>query len=322
MTIQQIYDLAINLGIEKDPREKAGVEKHLKRVKKEYEELPPKKKEYFDKESLTNPYSDTRVLFGDPSINVDKILTGIDIEVGEMVLAERLNEKGEGIDLILAHHPEGISMAGLHEVLDLQVEYLVQYGVPVHIAEGLTRERTFEVRRRFNPINHSRSVDAARILNLPFMSVHTPADNLAYQFLKKMIEEKKPETVDEVLEMLMEIGEYKEAAKGKAGPQLFAGNEKNRAGKVVPAEVTGGTEGAKELYERLSKAGVSTIIATHASEEHKKEAEKHHINLVVAGHISTDSLGMNLFQDKLEDQGITIMPCSGLIRVRRTTPQK
>ena len=39
--------------------------------KKTYEELPASKKEDFDLETLKNPYSDTRILFGDNSVNVD-----------------------------------------------------------------------------------------------------------------------------------------------------------------------------------------------------------------------------------------------------------
>jgi hypothetical protein len=62
---------------------------------------------------------------------------------------------------------------------------------------------------------------------------------------------------------------------------------------------------------------VGTVIAMHQSEEHKKEAEKAHINVVIAGHISSDSVGMNLFLDELEKKGIEIIPCSGLIRVSR-----
>ncbi len=53
------------------------------------------------------------------------------------------------------------------------------------------------------------------------------------------------------------------------------------------------------------------------SEEHRKEAEKSHINVVVAGHISSDSLGMNLMLDELEKRGIEVVACSGLTRVKR-----
>jgi len=52
-------------------------------------------------------------------------------------------------------------------------------------------------------------------------------------------------------------------------------------------------------------------------EEHRKEAEKHHINVVIAGHMASDSLGMNILLDELEKSGVEIIPTSGLIRVKR-----
>lgn len=81
--------------------------------------------------------------------------------------------------------------------------------------------------------------------------------------------------------------------------------------------MTGGTGGAKEAYEKLAMAGIGTVVCMHISEEHRKEAEKNHINVVVAGHIASDSLGMNLFLDELEQRNVEIVPCSGLIRVSR-----
>ncbi len=55
----------------------------------------------------------------------------------------------------------------------------------------------------------------------------------------------------------------------------------------------------------------------HQSEEHKKEAEAANINVVIASHIASDSLGMNLFLDELEKKGIEVIPFGGLIRAKR-----
>ncbi|MGD0576954.1 MAG: NGG1p interacting factor NIF3, partial [Candidatus Staskawiczbacteria bacterium] len=41
------------------------------------------------------------------------------------------------------------------------------------------------------------------------------------------------------------------------------------------------------------------------------------VNIVIAGHMSSDSLGVNLFMDELEKQGIEIVPCSGFTRFSR-----
>ena len=317
MTIGEIYQLAIKMGTSADPRGKAGVAKYLDRQKKAYEELPTSKKEDFDLESLKNPYSDTRVLFGDLSTNVDKVMAGIDVDTGEVVLADRLNEKGEGIDLLIAHHPAGAALASLHEVMDLQVDLMARYGVPVNVAEGVLSERTGEVKRKFGPMNHYQSVDAARLLSIPFMCIHTVWDNLGWQFMAEIFEKRQFDTVGDVMDVLGKIPEYAQAIKYKAGPTLYHGAEHNRAGRVAVSEFTGGTEGAKEIYERLSQAGIGTIISMHTSEEHRKEVKKHHINLVVAGHMVSDSVGANLFLDELEKRGIGVVPASGLIRVSR-----
>ncbi len=318
MTISEIYELAIKLGTEADPRGKDGVKKYLARQKKQYEELPAKRKEDFDLESLKNPYSDTRVLFGDLKKTVKKVMAGIDFDAGEVVLADRLNEKGENIDLLIAHHPAGGALSSLHEVMDLQVDLMASYGVPVNVAEGVLADRIGEVRRKIGPANHYRSVDAARLLGMPFMCIHTVWDNMGWRFMADIFEKKDHETVGDVLDILRSIPEYKQAIKFKAGPSLYTGSEKNRAGKVAVAEFTGGTEGAKEIYEKLSQAGVGTIISMHTSEEHREEAKKHHINLIIAGHMVSDSIGANLFLDELEKRGVIIVPASGLIRISRS----
>jgi putative NIF3 family GTP cyclohydrolase 1 type 2 len=179
------------------------------------------------------------------------------------------------------------------------------------------KEKIEEISRKINPSNFYQEVDAARLLNISLMNVHTPSDNLVADFLKREIEIKNPEYVEDILNILDEIPEYKEAIKKKFGPTLFAGSPENRCGKVAFTEITGGTEGTPKIYEKMAQAGVGTIVAMHLSEEHKKEAEAANINVVVAGHISSDSLGMNLFLDGLEKRGIEIIAGSGLIRVSR-----
>jgi putative NIF3 family GTP cyclohydrolase 1 type 2 len=67
----------------------------------------------------------------------------------------------------------------------------------------------------------------------------------------------------------------------------------------------------------MAIAGIGTIISMHQSEEHWKQAKESHINVIVAGHCPSDSLGMNLFLDELEKRGIEIVSCSGLIRISR-----
>lgn len=313
MKLGEIYKLSVEMGKDADPRGKEGAEKALEKAKESFEKLEEKEKEYFDSEALSNPYSDSRILFGDPNSEIKKILAGIDIEGDELLLAKQLGD----IDACVAHHPRGRALAKLDDVMDMQADVLAQYGVPINVAEALLRKRISEVTRGLSPSNHFRPVETARLLNMPYMCVHTVTDNLVYQFLKRKVEEAGPDTVGDILDMLGEIPEYQEAKRRGSGPMLFAGRKENRSGMVAVTEITGGTEGAHDIYEKMATAGIGTVIAMHQSEKHREFAENAHVNVVIAGHMSSDSLGLNLFLDKLEEQGVEIVPCSGLIRVSR-----
>lgn len=317
MTIKEIYNLAIKMGIESDLRGKDFVLKQLKKEKENYQKLSKEKKEEYDKEKLINPYSDTRILFGDPDRKVKRILVGIDIDTGELMMAKCLSDNGKKIDLVMSHHPLGSALADLSDVMHLQADILHKYGMPINIAESVMRPRISEVARGVLAANHNKPVDSARLLDIPLVCVHTPADNLAAGFLDGHIKKDNPYTIGEIIDSLKKIPEYKEAIKLKAGPKIFVGDKDARVGKIALTEITGGTEGSKEIYQHLAAAGIGTIIGMHIKEDNRHEAEKAHVNVVIAGHISSDSIGINLFLDELEKRGIEIIPCSGLIRVKR-----
>jgi len=316
MKLKKIYELAIETGIDVDPRGEEEVKEELDRINKKYEKMDEDEKKEFDKEELNNPYSDTRVLYGDLDREVNKVLVGIDIDVGEVLIADRLNEKGDGIDLVMAHHPEGKALAALHQVMHMQEDILYKHGVPINVAEGIMAERISEVERGIMPLNHNKARDAARLFDIPLMCVHTPADNLVTDYLQSKIDEEDPKRVEDVVKLLKEVPEYRDAIGVKAGPKVVVGSEERSAGKVV-VDMTGGTGGSKEAFENLSQAGVGTLICMHIGEEHRKKAEENHINVVIAGHIASDSIGMNLFLDKLKSKGIEVVSCSGLIRIER-----
>ncbi len=316
MTIQQIYDLAVEMGMKADPRGFDGAKKWLAKTKKEYEELPAKKKKYFDPETLKNPYSDSRILYGDPKKQVKKLLAGIDAETAEVLMLDRLNEKGGKFDLLISHHPDGHALSSLWEVMDIQIDMYADAGVPVNVAHSLFEERKLEVQRRFNPLNHARTVDAARLMQVPLVALHTIWDNMGNDFMRKHLAKREFETAGDVLEYIQEIPEFVEAMKGKSGPILVAGSATRRAGKVVVG-FTGGTNPSVKLYEQLAKAGVGTLVEMHVGEDAVKKLRELHINVIDAGHMAADSIGANLFLDALEKRGVLSVVCSGLVRIKR-----
>jgi len=319
MKLKDLYRTAVERGMLADGRSSDELALQLAATAKAYAKLEEPEKGFFDPERLTNPYDDTRICTGDPDTEVRGIITGIDMEVGEVLLADRLREKGAPIDLVLAHHPEGPGYANLHRVMYMQADLWAAQGVGIGLADSLIAPRAEEIRRHIMPVNHYRAVDAARELDLPMMSCHTPADNCVNEFVQNAIGQAEPRTLDDLVKMLVTIPEYADAAKKGYGPMLVQGKGAGRCGKML-VDMTGGTEGPLEALDRLSAAGVDTLVGMHYSEEHRKHAEKLGLNLVIAGHISSDTLGMNLILDAIQARSaepLEIRCISGMIRVQR-----
>jgi len=291
MKLSDFYNQAVKLGVERDPRK--------------------------DKAAIKS-YPDTAILYGAGDTQVNKLLVGIDMEVGELLLADRLRQQ-YGLDLVIAHHPEGKAWAAFYKVMQVQVDMLAGVGIKREVAQGLLDERMREVERRVLPNNHTRATDVARILDMPFMCLHTPADNHVSWFMHKLMNEKKPGKVKDIVEILESVPEYNQAASSGTGPRVILGNPKRPAGKIF-VEMTGGTEGSKEVFDKFYKLGVRTLICMHLSEEHFKKVKDANLNVVIAGHISSDTLGLNLLLDRIERQAkeeFQIIDCSGFRRVKR-----
>lgn len=290
MRLSRFYNLAVKFGADRDPRK--------------------------NRSAITFP--DTAILFGRPDTEVRKILVGIDVEAPELLLGDRIRA-AQGLDLVVAHHPEGSAYANLYKVMQLQVDMLVKLGIPAKIAQELLDERKREVERRVLPQNHMRAPDTARLLGLPFMCVHTPADNHVYSFIQGLLDKAKPKKVKDIVDILMEIPEYKNAAKYFAGPKIILGSPARQVGKCL-VEMTGGTEGSKDAFDKIYKAGVRTLVSMHLSEEHLKKVKDANLNVVIAGHVSSDTLGLNLLLDRIESQAqedFEVIECSGFRRVKR-----
>jgi len=318
MRFEKLYKKVVETGIKNDLRGKEEIRKILKEEKEKQKKLKDDEAEYYDLDRLFNPFSDTRILNGDLNTDVKKVIVGIDMEAGEILLTYLLNkDRKQKIDLIIAHHPEGYALAQLYDVMKLQADLLANYGITISVAEQLMQKRISEIERRLMPVNHNRAVDVARVLGIPMMCIHTPADNCVTNYLKQLFEKEKPPKLKDLLNILKDIPEYKKLAKLQVPPKIVNGSEDNKCGKIF-VDMTGGTEGSKEIYEKYVQSGVSTLVCMHLSEEHLKNAKKANLNAVVAGHISSDVLGLNLLFDEVEKEGkLDFVSVSGFERIRR-----
>jgi len=240
MKLKNLYQEAVKKGIDSDIRSKVEINDLLKDAKKGYDKLSKKEQERFDPDALFNPFNDTRILAGNPEADIKSVIVGIDVEGPELLLIDRLNQKGKKIDLALAHHPEGYAYAGLAEVMDLQVDMFIQQGLAVGVSENSLMGRKMQIARGVSAVNHARSVDIANHLGINFMCVHTPTDNLAYQYMRKLLDKVPPKKLGQVIDSLFTLPEYIDAAKKNNPPRIFSGSKSSRC-KNIFIEFTGGT---------------------------------------------------------------------------------
>ena len=319
MKLQKLFRRAVELGIDADPRGKKYLDKMFKRIKEKAAKLEGKEKEWFDDERTWNPYPDSRVINGTGEENIQRLMVCIDGEIQEMLLADRLREKGEKIDAVLIHHPEGRALADLEKAMPVQVDVYAQAGVPVNHSEGLLRPRMDRIWRAIHADNLFRTERAAELLGIPAFCCHTITDNLVWRFMEKTICKKPFDHLKEIVSACNDIEEY--AWYGKKGnPTIIVnGNDYGRPGKIVATEFTGGTNGPEELIEKQSHAGVGTILAMHFTEKEVEKGKEHHINLIQCSHMASDAIGINLLLDQLakEEKKLSTLDVSGFIRVKR-----
>ena len=130
------------------------------------------------------------------------------------------------------------------------------------------------------------------------------------------VEEEQPKHLSDIIDLLMEEPEYRQAARLNDPPRILVGNKDARCGKVI-AKMTGGTSAPDGIYEELKNAGVGTVVAMHMPKSSVEECRKHHLNVVISGHMASDSLGINQICDEWERHGIEVFGAGGFTRFSR-----
>lgn len=246
---------------------------------------------------------------------VNRILAGIDITESEMLLAKELK-----IDTVFLHHPTGgRPRMGSSEVLLDQIPQMVQAGVPINKAQKALRKRRYgECIRRFHALNVTRSADAAAMLGLGMVACHTPADIVAertvQEFLNQRFSDNPHASLGSVVDSLLTIPEYRNCL---SGPVIRVGSRDSYVGKIL-VQFSGGTTGGADVIRAFFEAGVGTLVMMHCPDDVIDAVKEQNIgNILVAGHISSDSIGMNGILRVLEERhGIEVVRCSGLLDYR------
>lgn len=318
MKLNKLFRSAVQHGIDADPRGRKAIEKQLKKQKERAAKLESTEREYFDEERLWNPFADSRIICGTGDEDIKTLMVGIDIETEEVLLADRLRERGMKIDALMLHHPEGRALGDLGKVMAMQVDVLSLVGVPVNQSENYLRPRMDRVERTVHADNLFSTERVAELLGFPAFNTHTPADNQVWRLMEKTICSKEYDDLGEILNALLDIPEYKYYAKKGVPPLIVNGSKSGRPGKIAATEFTGGTNGPEELLEAQAAAGVGTILSMHVTEKTLEKAKEKHVNMIQCSHMASDTIGMNLLLDLLcKEEKLQTIDVAGFMRVKR-----
>ncbi|MCL2286905.1 MAG: hypothetical protein FWC32_11170 [Firmicutes bacterium] len=255
---------------------------------------------------LTNMPGDCDVVV--PGDNITKVLMGVDMDTAELLLAKQL-----GYDCVVSHHPKNTNTKML-DVMDTHVLRLEKLGVPRNRSQKALGKRKDELSYMQHVSNSRRSESAAKLLNMPFVSLHTPADIIGEAIVQKHLDDKfadKPDTkLGDVTAALEEIGEYKNSARK---PVIRVGSKDSYAGKIYVL-MSGFTGPGSDVLKQYFEGGVGTLVLMHIPEKDVKALKEHaYGNVIVAGHMSSDSLGMNKIADKWREMGVVVTMMSGVV---------
>ena len=236
---------------------------------------------------------------------IRKILFGIDAGVPELLLARQLR-----CDAVVAHHPQGGSaIFSFHKVFERHVEQMVDAGVPKKEAEQAVRRKRDSLQVENHARNYDHAVSVARLTKMPYMNIHAPLDEIGRQRMsvrvKLATDGRSKATVGDVVASLHRLPEFKKA---QTEIMVALGKSSNRAGKVVVSHAAG-TNGGYEVAKAYFRHGVGTVIYIHVSSSDLERLRADGMgNLIVTGHISSDSVGINPFLAELENKRIEVIP--------------
>jgi len=246
---------------------------------------------------------------------IERILFGIDLKAPELVIAS-----AQGYDCAISHHPVGgSSTLRFHEVLEQHVDQMIDAGVPRDVAEE-TMRATIEERRVLSSMtNYDHDPSVAALLDIPYLNIHTPLDEIGRRRMAEAAAEAAADaTVAELVDRLYEtFGELRNAA---TEIEVRVGKPENRLGRVVVSHGAG-TNGGHPVAKAYFDHGIDTVIYIHCRPADAKKLNEEYggaKNLIVTGHIASDSLGINPYVDRLREEGLNVTTFSGIVPAERS----
>jgi hypothetical protein len=237
-------------------------------------------------------------------------MIGIDIGAGELLLAKQL-----GVDCVIAHHPDGYE-PDPYAVYRRHAAQMVAFGVPREEAEAIVEARRLALQARGSVANYDRAPSAARLLGMPFLNIHNPWYELGRRRMQAVVDEHlaaHPDArVGSVMQALGEMAEFRAAA---TRIELRAGSAEAPAGRTAVSHGAF-TNGGYAVASAYLRHGAGTVICIHFPVEDGVRIQREGIgNLIVSGHIASDSAGITPYVAELRRRGLEVICMSGVIDV-------
>ncbi len=246
-----------------------------------------------------------------PGSNLKRAIIGIDMETPELLLAKQL-----GYDVVIAHHPVGgTARLNFAEVLRTHLMQMLAAGVPESVARPIVEAKIAATEMAMHSANYDHAPSMARLLNMPYLNVHLPLDEIGRVRMVAAIADLRPESPVSVLIAAFkeQMGEFRNAL---TDIQVRVGSLDNPIGKVVISHAAG-TNGGYEIAKAYFDHGIDTVLYIHCSPQDSQrlysEYQGKGKNLIISGHIASDSVGINLFITELEKRGLEVTRASGVI---------
>ena len=248
---------------------------------------------------------------GCPGEKIHRVLAGIDMDNAVLLAA-----KEKGYDCVVEHHGiMGRAVRIGEQMAKDQMMLMYNNGVPVNVAQKVIEERAAQESRRMHSKNLNRQADFAKFIGMPYIGLHSPADFVGQKIVQERMDRLMREagpfvTLRQVCDVLNEFPEVCNAVKE---PEIRVGRPDSYAGKIV-VMFNGVTSSTAKVYNTFFDYGTGTLIMMHLPEDMEKEIREHNKgNIIIAGHMASDSIGMNRILDAWEEAGLEITRIGGLV---------
>lgn len=247
-----------------------------------------------------------------PSDSVRRVLFGIDVDTGMLVAARSL-----GYDLVIAHHPLGGKAAlRIAKVFERHAANLARAGVPRKDALAAVRALQDEHAPDLHRLNYDHVPSVARLLGLPLMNVHNPCDEIGRRVMDETIR-RSARRSSKVSDAVAALNALREFANAETRIVVRMGRPSNPLGRWVVLHGAG-TNGGYPVASCAFRNGIDTVFYIHVAAGPLKRVQDEFgarglKNLVVTGHVASDSVGINVLVRALRERGLEVTCASGIV---------